>query len=177
MSQQREFWIEGSHAWITEDITPHVLPELCIHVIEYSVYEALKKELEDKINIINKVTLTYDESISSLVKERDELRHKCSAIYQAGHYLGLEAQLAASSALSTDIINSLRADLKLAVSAMKSSIVVDHNCEECGNFTSVRYEITEIKEALAKLQNSGCLCSEINARNCPVHQGLGGGKK
>lgn len=50
-----------------------------------------------------------------------------------------------------DIARLLKA-VDLAVGAMKNSILVEDTCEECGTFKAVRYEITEIKKALAQLK-------------------------
>lgn len=38
------------------------------------------------------------------------------------------------------------------VESIKTSIVVDHSCEECGTFTSVCYEIGELKKAIEELK-------------------------
>ena len=39
------------------------------------------------------------------------------------------------------------------VGELKSSIIIESTCEECGTFSGVRYEIREIKEALSKLDS------------------------
>jgi len=39
--------------------------------------------------------------------------------------------------------------------AIKSSVLIDHECEECGNFTSIRYEIRELKEVIELLDGKG----------------------
>lgn len=47
------------------------------------------------------------------------------------------------------------ARIEKALKLIKTSIVVEHDCEECGNHTGIRYEIKELVEAKKALEADG----------------------
>lgn len=46
------------------------------------------------------------------------------------------------------LITTLLEVVEMQRNAMKPSIIIESNCDECGTFSAVKYEIKELKECL-----------------------------
>ncbi len=104
-------------------------------------------EREEKLIEINKLAVIEYIKIKD---ERDELRHKCSGIYQAGHYLALQGQLDSSKAFADDIIESLKNELDDYRDILEKYAHIPIANDEFNSSRSKSNQFSPAKEVLAK---------------------------